>query len=65
MGFDNNQKQRYEVIVTNIKMPLWSMILFMVKWVIASIPAILILFFLGMLMTGIYSGFVKFLALSP
>jgi len=32
-----------EVIVVDIKMRFWSMVFFMVKWVIASIPAILIL----------------------
>jgi hypothetical protein len=31
------------VIVTNIKMPFWSMVVFMIKWAIASIPAIIIL----------------------
>lgn len=31
-----------EVIVKNIKMPFWSMVVFMVKWAIASIPAIII-----------------------
>ena len=31
-----------EVIVKNIKMPFWSMVVFMVKWSIASIPAIII-----------------------
>jgi hypothetical protein len=32
-----------EVTVTNIKMPFGSMIVFMVKWAVASIPALLIL----------------------
>lgn len=32
-----------EVIVVDIKMKFWSMVFFMVKWVIASIPAIIIL----------------------
>lgn len=32
-----------EVIVTDIRMPFWSMVTFMVKWVIASIPAFVIL----------------------
>lgn len=31
------------VVVTDIRMPFWSMVKFMVKWVIASIPAFLIL----------------------
>lgn len=32
-----------EVTVVDIKMPFWSMVVFMVKWVIASIPAFIIL----------------------
>lgn len=32
-----------KVIIEDIDMPFWSMVRFMVKWVIASIPAILIL----------------------
>ena len=32
-----------KVIVTNIRMPFWSMVRFMVKWSIASIPAMIIL----------------------
>jgi hypothetical protein len=34
---------RPEVMVTDIRMPFWSMVIFMVKWAIVSIPAILIL----------------------
>lgn len=37
-----NRESR-SVIVTDIDMPFWSMVFFMVKWVIASIPAIIIL----------------------
>jgi hypothetical protein len=32
-----------EVVVTNIKMPVWSMVVFMIKWALATIPAVLIL----------------------
>lgn len=32
-----------EVIVTNIKMPFWSMVGFMIKWALAAIPAAIIL----------------------
>ncbi|MBN1279206.1 MAG: hypothetical protein K9I59_02290 [Chlorobium sp.] len=31
------------VIVTDIRMPFWSMVVFMIKWVFASIPAVIIL----------------------
>jgi len=38
---------RTEVVVTNIKMPFWSMVAFMIKWTIATIPAMILLFFIG------------------
>ena len=37
-------KNKNEVIVTDIQMPFGSMIVFMIKWVLASIPAMIILF---------------------
>lgn len=37
------KRERQMVIVADIDMPFWSMVRFMVKWAIASIPAILIL----------------------
>jgi hypothetical protein len=46
---DNNQN----VTVTNIRMPFSSMVEFMVKWAIASIPAFIILFIIGFLVAGI------------
>ena len=45
------------VIVTDIKMPFWSMVRFMVKWAIAAIPAILILTILGALLSTAITGF--------
>ena len=33
---------RREVVVTDIRMPLWSIVIFMVKFTVASIPAVLI-----------------------
>jgi hypothetical protein len=44
------QQLRSEVIVVDIKMPFFSMVVFMVKWAVAAIPAFFILFFLGALM---------------
>lgn len=35
---------RQETVITDIKMPFWSMVFFMVKWAIAAIPAAIILF---------------------
>ena len=53
--------QNNDVTVVDIKMPFWSMVVFMVKWAIAAIPAILILvvfwgIFAGLL-AGLFGGF--------
>jgi hypothetical protein len=32
-----------DVVITDIKMPVWSMVTFMVKWSFAAIPAIIII----------------------
>ena len=45
-----------EVVVTDIQMPFGSMIVFMVKWVIASIPAFIILFALFTIVSAIFGG---------
>ena len=37
------------VIVTDVHMSFASMVIFMIKWALASIPAMLILFLLGLL----------------
>ena len=47
-----------EVTVTDIKIPFFSMVIFMVKWVIASIPAFIILFVLGTMLTGVLGGII-------
>ena len=39
--------ERREVIVTDVKIPFWSMVALMVKWAIAAIPALLILLAIG------------------
>ncbi len=48
------------VVVTDIRMPFSSMVIFMVKWAIAAIPAIIILSILfgvgAALFSGIFSG---------
>jgi hypothetical protein len=49
---ENSVTGEQKVVVTNIRMPFWSMVIFMVKWAFASIPALIILFFvLGLIMT--------------
>jgi hypothetical protein len=40
--------------VTDIHMPFGSMVGFMVKWVIASIPAIIILFLLALIASALF-----------
>lgn len=45
------------VRITDIKMSFDSMVIFMVKWVIASIPAALILMFLLFVMFSVFSSF--------
>jgi hypothetical protein len=36
-----------EVVVTDVKIPFWSMIVLMVEWAIAAIPALIILLVIG------------------
>lgn len=52
--------EKQKVIVTDIKMSFWSMVIFMIKWTIASIPALIILSVLvaivGALITALFMG---------
>ena len=54
-------KNYSEVVVTDVKMPFGSMVVFMVKWAIATIPAIIILSVVGSIIFGllraIFRGF--------
>ncbi|MBM3162232.1 MAG: hypothetical protein FJZ79_02680 [Chlorobi bacterium] len=40
---EKNREAGQRVIVTDIRMPFWSMVVFMIKWVFASIPAMIVL----------------------
>ena len=51
------ESQSQEVVVTDIHMRFWSIVFFMVKFSIASIPAFLILTFVGAIAFGIITGF--------
>lgn len=51
-----DNKEKNEVIVTDIKMPFMSMVVFMIKWAIASIPAIIILTILFTVIMGMFGG---------
>ena len=44
------------VEITDVKMPFGSMVIFMVKWAIASIPAIIILWLLFVMFGGLLAG---------
>ena len=52
------ESQNNEVTVVNIKMPFMSMVTFMVKWAVASIPAILILTMLGVVFAAVLGGLI-------
>lgn len=54
---DENKTQN--VVVTDIQMPFMSMVVFMVKWVIAAIPAMIILAMVGALFTAIFGSLVS------
>ena len=43
------------VVVTDIHMTFWSMVVFAIKWTLASIPAIVILVALGAMVWGVVS----------
>ena len=45
-----------EVIITDIKMPFISMVIFMVKAAIAAIPALIILAVLGAIIAAVLGG---------
>lgn len=47
---------RQEVVVVDIRIPFGSMNALMVKWAIASIPAFLILLFIGAIAVGVLGG---------
>lgn len=52
-----------EVVVTDIKIPFWSMVVLLVKWALAAIPAVVILIVivgltsavLGALLGGVFN----------
>ena len=47
---------RSDVVVVDVQMPFLSMVTFMVKWVLASIPAFLILALMGAVFAGVLGG---------
>jgi len=53
-----DEENRQSVVVTDIHMPFFSMVVFMVKWAIAAIPAFLILTVIGIFAWGMLSGLI-------
>jgi hypothetical protein len=57
-------EERREVVVTDIRIPFFSLMILTIKWVLASIPAFILLWLLGMvamtlvwgLMGGVMDG---------
>ena len=45
-----------EVVVVDVKIPFWSMVVLMVKWAIAAIPAVIILFVLSAIISALLGG---------
>jgi hypothetical protein len=54
-----------QVIVTDIHMPFGSMVGFMVKWAIASIPALIILILIGVIFSGVFGTLILGLGSRP
>jgi len=50
------EKQEQNVSIKDFNMPFSSMVIFMVKWSIASIPAIIIIWILFMLLISIFGS---------
>ena len=64
MNSDESEKKQ-EVTVTDIRMPFGSMVLFMIKWAVASIPALIIIVLLGTVFWGVAIGFLSSLGTTP
>ena len=54
-----DENKTVNVVVTDIQMPFMSMVTFMVKWVIAAIPAMIILTILGGIFAALIGGFAR------
>jgi len=54
--------ERQEVVVTDIQMKFGSMVLFIVKWTLAAIPALIILFILWFIAASFLGGIFRAMA---
>jgi hypothetical protein len=43
------------VVVTDIKIPFWSLVVLMVKWALAAIPALVILIAIGTIVSAVFT----------
>lgn len=53
---DINMNEKQEVTIVDIKMPFISMVVFLVKFAIASIPAFIIFSFVFMMLGALFGG---------
>jgi len=51
-------EERKEVVVTDVRIPFVSLMVLTIKWVLASIPALIILWFLGVAGMMVFWGLV-------
>jgi hypothetical protein len=51
-----NEEETQYVVVTDIRMSFLSMVVFMVKWVVASIPAFIVLSIIGSILMMLLGG---------
>jgi ABC-type Na+ efflux pump permease subunit len=47
---------RMQVVVSDVEMPFLSMVVFIIKWTIAAIPAMIVLFILSALVAVLFGG---------
>jgi len=60
----SSDTDRSEVVVVDVQMPFMSMVTFMVKWTLASIPALIILAVITAVLAGMFAGLFSGLASS-
>ena len=56
-------KEEQSVTIKDFNMPFSSMVIFMVKWAIASIPAIIIIWILFMILISIFGSSLSILSI--
>lgn len=51
--------EQSKVVVTDIKIPFMSMVVLMVKWAVATLPALIILSVIGSIIFGILTSLMR------